>query len=62
MGKLEHYDKAVFDRLLCEVLVKAGDFNSQNIANCLNAMGKLEHYDKAVFDRLAVVRGAGESR
>jgi hypothetical protein len=39
--------------VLCgETLDKASSFNSQEIANTLNAMSKLDHYDKAVFNVL----------
>jgi hypothetical protein len=49
MGKIDHYDKAVFDRLLCALLVKAGDFNAQNIVNSLLALVSVQHYnEKAV--------------
>jgi hypothetical protein len=34
------------------VLYKARDFNSQEVANTLNALSKYDHYDKAVFDVL----------
>ena len=47
MGKIDHYDKAVFDRLLCALLVKAGDFNAQNIVNLLLALVSV-HNEKAV--------------
>jgi hypothetical protein len=52
MGKLEHYDIAVFDRLLCEVLVKAGDFNSQDITNSLLALVSVQHYNEKAISVL----------
>jgi hypothetical protein len=52
----------VFEKLLSEVLMKAGEFTAQGIANSLNAMAQLDHYDKAVFDKLLseVLVKAGE--
>jgi hypothetical protein len=40
-------------RLVAEAKAKAGDFNSQDIANTLNALAKFDHYDAAVVSRLA---------
>ena len=61
MGKLGHNDKAAVEKLCGAVVVNVGSFNSQGIANSLNALGKLGHNDKAAVEKLcgAVVANVG---
>ena len=35
-----------------EAVVKAKDFNSQNIANTLNALAKFDHFDASVVEAM----------
>jgi hypothetical protein len=45
-------DRELVKRLCGEVLSKARDFNSQDIANTLHALCTLAHFDRASFSRL----------